>query len=342
MIYANALQCIGNTPIVRLNRVGKNSPIELYGKLEFMNPGGSVKDRIGYVLIEDAEKKGLLKPGGTIVEATSGNTGVGLAVAAAIKGYKCVFVLPDKMSEDKINFLRSFGAQVIKTPSGVAADDPRSHYSVAKRMVKEIPNSALMDQFDNLANQEIHYQKTGPEILAQMPDIDVFISGMGTGGTLSGAGRYLKEKRPSIKLVCIDPVGSIIHDVFYHGKPMKPPAPYRMEGIGEDFIPKNFDLKILDDVIQIEDQESFQYARDLLHQEGLYCGISSGGGVAGALKWAKKMGDAAKGLKVLTIMCDSGDRYMSKLWNDEWLKKEGLFDERMNNLPPVQRVEGAK
>lgn len=342
MIYENALQCIGNTPIVKLQRVAKGSLANIYAKLEFMNPGGSVKDRIAAALIEDAEKRGLLKPGGTVVEATSGNTGVGLGLAAAVKGYKCIFVMPDKMSSEKVNFLRSFGAEVILTPAGVDAADPRSHYSVARKLAEETPNAALMNQFNNLVNQQTHYEKTGPEIFGQMPQIDAFVGGMGTGGTLCGTGRYLKEKKPSVKIVCVDPIGSIIHDVFYHGKPQSPVTPYRIEGIGEDFIPENFDFKAIDAVVPIEDEASFAMARKLLHQEGLYVGISSGGAVHGALKWAESLGEKARGLNILVVLADSGDRYNSKIWSDEWLKKEGILGKETPQMPKLTKTEGAK
>lgn len=209
-IHENALSCIGNTPIVRLNRVAKGVPGNFFGKLEFMNPGGSVKDRIGAYLIEDAEKRGELKPGGTVVEATSGNTGVGLGMAAAIKGYQCVFVLPDKMAAEKIQFLRAFGAEVVITPTGVEPQDPRSHYSVARRIAKETPNAFLANQYDNLANRRAHYERTGPEILRQMPEIDALVAGMGTGGTITGTGMYLKEKKPGVKLVCAELIGGFL------------------------------------------------------------------------------------------------------------------------------------
>lgn len=342
MVHQNALQCIGNTPIVKLNRVGGDCLANLYGKLEFLNPGGSVKDRIGYYLIEDAEKRGLLKPGGTIVEATSGNTGIGLGMAAAIKGYKCVFVLPDKMSAEKINFLRSFGAEVVVTPSGVEPEDPKSHYSVARKIAQDTPNSFLTNQYDNLANREAHYTVTGPEIWKQMPEIDALVGGMGTGGTLCGTGKFLKEKKPSVQLVCVDPIGSIIFDVWKHGKIVNHPKPYMIEGIGEDFIPKNFDLSIIDDVVPTEDKESFLMARDLLHKEGLFAGISSGAAVAGAIKWAKSLGQKAKGLNILIIIPDSGDRYMSKIWSDRFLKNANIIDDKNSGLKPVRVIEGAK
>ncbi len=340
-LHENALSCIGGTPIVRLNRVGQGSGINLYGKLEFMNPGGSVKDRIGGYLIEDAEKRGVLTPGGTVVEATSGNTGIGLGMAAAIKGYRTIFVMPDKMSAEKIGFLRAFGAEVVITPCGVEPEDPKSHYSVARRIAAETPNSFLADQYDNLANRRAHYEKTGPEIWAQMPEIDVFVAGMGTGGTITGTGKYLKEQKPSVKLLCADPYGSIIHDVFTNGKQTQPAAPYKVEGIGEDFIPKNFDLALLDGVVQVTDQESLTMSRALLQQEGLFVGTSCGTAVAAALKWAKTEGARAKGLNVLCVLADSGDRYMSKLWNDQWMTEQGFLGVDGRKMPKVTLIEGA-
>lgn len=341
-VHANAISCIGNTPIVRLNRVGKDSPANFFGKLEFMNPGGSVKDRIGFYLIEDAERKGELKAGGTVIEATSGNTGIGLAMAAAIKGYKTVFVLPEKMSAEKINFLRAFGAEVVITPMGVDPTDPRSHYSVARRLAKETPNSFLANQYDNLANRRAHYEKTGPEILEQFPEIDVLVAGMGTGGTITGTGTYLKEKKPSVKLICADPIGSIILDVFENGKQTKPAGAYKVEGIGEDFIPANFDLPLLDAVVQVSDAESLTMARALLHEEGLFAGTSAGTAVAAAIKWADSQPNRGKGLNILVIIPDSGDRYMSKLWNDEWMQENDVMAAGARKMPKVTLIEGAK
>jgi cystathionine beta-synthase len=294
-----------------------------------MNPGGSIKDRIGWWLIEDAEKKGLLKPGGTIVEGTSGNTGVGLAIAAAIKGYQCVFVLPDKMSNEKIQNLRAFGAKVVVTPTAVEPDDPRSYYQVSRRLARETPNSIYMNQYDNLANRESHYAITGPEILRQMPDIDVFVAGIGTGGTICGVGKYLKEKKPSVKVLAVDPIGSIVYDYFKTGKMQTLPKTYKIEGIGEDFIPKNYDFSVIDDIIQVGDKESFLATRDLLTKEGLYCGISSGSALMGTLHWLKLMasqGQDFKGKKVLVILPDSGNRYMSKVFNEDWMREAGFLE----------------
>ena len=327
MIYDNVLKAIGNTPIVRLNKVIQGGEANFFAKLEFMNPGGSIKDRIGIWMIEDAERKGLLKPGGTIVEGTSGNTGIGLAIAAAIKGYRCIFVLPDKMSMEKIRTLRAFGAEVVVTPTAVEPDDPRSYYQVSRRLARETPHSIYMNQYDNLANREAHYQTTGPEILSQMPNIDVFIAGIGTGGTICGVGRYLKEHRPSCQVVAVDPVGSIVYDYFKTGQLKTAPKTYKIEGIGEDFIPKNYDFSVIDDMIQVEDRESFLMTRKLLTQEGIYSGISSGSAVVGALKWIRSQGSSYLNKNVLIVLPDSGNRYLSKVYNDEWMKEAGFLED---------------
>ncbi len=326
MVYENVLKVIGNTPIVRLNRVTQGGGANFFVKLEFMNPGGSIKDRIGWWMIEDAEKKGLLQPGGTIVEGTSGNTGVGLAIAAAIKGYKCIFVLPDKMSMEKIRNLRAFGAKVVVTPTAVEPDDPRSYYQVSRQLARETPNAIYINQYDNLSNRDAHYQMTGPEILKQMPEIDVFVAGIGTGGTICGVGKYLKEKKPNCQVLAVDPLGSIVYEYFKSGKILTAPKTYKIEGIGEDFIPKNYDLSVVDDMIQVEDKESFLMTRDLLTKEGLYCGISSGSAVVGALKWAQKQKDLVKGKNILIVLPDSGNRYLSKVFNDDWMREAGFLE----------------
>jgi cystathionine beta-synthase len=325
-IYENVLKTIGNTPIVRLNRVTQPSNTNFFAKLEFMNPGGSIKDRIGWWMIEDAEKKGLIKPGGTIVEGTSGNTGVGLALAAAIKGYRCIFVLPDKMSSEKIRNLRAFGAKVVVTPTAVEPEDPRSYYQVARRLARETPNSVYLNQYDNLSNREAHYQMTGPEVLKQMPEIDVLVAGIGTGGTVCGIGKYLKEKKPSTQVIAVDPVGSIVYEYFKIGKVTTAPKTYKIEGIGEDFIPKNYDFSVIDDIVQVEDKESFLITRDLLTKEGLYCGVSAGSATIGAMKWIKAQGGKFDGKNVLVILPDSGNRYLSKAFDDDWMKEAGFLD----------------
>jgi cystathionine beta-synthase len=325
-VFSNVIQAIGNTPIVRLNKVAPDLGVNFYVKLEFMNPGGSIKDRIGWWLIEDAEKRGVLKPGGTIVESTSGNTGVGLAIAAAIKGYRCIFVLPDKMSQEKIKNLRAFGAKVVVTPTAVEPEDPRSYYSVSRRLGTETPNAYYMNQYDNLANRQCHYQTTGPEIFGQMPEIDVFVAGIGTGGTICGVGKYLREKKPTTEVVAIDPVGSIVYEMYKTGAAKTRPKTYKIEGIGEDFIPKNYDFSVITDMAQVEDKEAFLMTRELLTKEGLYCGISCGAAVAGAFKWAKAQGDRLKGKNVLIVLPDSGNRYLSKVYDDDWMREAGFLE----------------
>lgn len=327
MIHHNILQVIGNTPIVKLNKIGQDSGANLFVKLEYLNPGGSIKDRIGFWMIEDAERRGMLKPGGTIVEGTSGNTGVGLAIAAAIKGYKCIFVLPDKMSEEKIKNLRAFGAKVVVTPTAVEPEDPRSYYSVSKRLAKETPNSLYIDQYNNLSNREAHYKQTAPEILEQMPDIDVFVAGIGTGGTICGCSQYFKEKKRSLTTVAVDCVGSIVTEYFKTGKVMHEAESYLIEGIGEDFIPGNYDLTVIDDMIQVEDKESFLMTRELLVKEGIYAGVSSGSAVVGALKWLKTQGKKFKNKNVLIILPDSGNRYLSKVYDDDWMREAGFLEQ---------------
>lgn len=341
MIHKSVLEAIGNTPLIKLNEVAKDCQAELYAKCEFLNPGGSIKDRLGMWLIQDAEKRGALKPGGTIIEGTSGNTGVGLAISAAIKGYKCIFVLPDKMSEEKINTLRAYGAKVVVTPTAVEPEDPRSYYSVSKRLTEETPNSFYANQYNNLANRECHFNLTGPEILKQMPDIDIFIAGIGTGGTICGVGRYLKEHKPEVEVVAVDCKGSIVMDVFKHGKPKNPAETYLIEGIGEDFIPENYDFSVISDMVQVEDKESFLETRAILKKEGLYVGVSSGAALVGAKKWLAAQGDRVKGKKVAIIFCDSGNRYLSKVFNDDWMRDvgfiesptEGVVQDFLNSMP---------
>lgn len=322
-IYHDVLEIIGNTPLVRLNRVSKGLKATLLAKLEFLNPGGSVKDRIGMAMIEEAERKGVLKPGGTIVEATSGNTGVGLAIAAAIKGYRAVFVMPDKMSEEKIRLLRAFGAQVVITPTAVEPDDPRSYYSVSRKIYEETPNSFYANQYHNPTNPEAHYHTTGPEIWRQTGGkIDVLVAGMGTGGTISGTGKFLKEMNPAIKVVGVDPVGSVYYDYFKTGE-MPRAHTYKVEGIGEDFLPTTMQFQYVDEVIRVADKESFLMARRLVREEGLLCGGSSGTAVCGALQYAR---DLPAGTTVVIILPDSGDRYLSKMFSDDWMRENRFFE----------------
>ncbi len=322
-------KAVGNTPIVRLNKVTRDLPpgIEIYVKCEFLNPGGSHKDRLAWNLIRRAEEAGL-KPGGTIVEATSGNTGASLALLAAIRGYKCVFVMPDKMSQEKVAHLRAFGAKVVMCPTAVDADDPRSYYKVARRIADETPNSFYANQYHNPANPEAHYLWTGPEIWKQTKgDFDVFVAGLGTGGTVSGTGKYLKEKKPEIQIVGVDPVGSLYYDFVKTGRVTKPFA-YKVEGIGEDFFPSTMNLKILDDIVRVDDKECFLMTRAMTREEGLFVGGSGGAAVAGAIKWAKnKSAPKGRPLKILVFLCDGGQKYVSKIFNDDWMRENGFLDD---------------
>ena len=321
-VYNDVLSAIGNTPIVRLNRVVPKSQHQFFAKVEYFNPGGSVKDRIAMSIIEDAEKSGQLKPGGTIVEATSGNTGVGLALVGLLKGYKCVFVMPEKISEEKRAVLRAYGAKVVMTPTGLEPDDPNSHYSVARRIVEETPGAYLTNQYHNIANRRCHYETTGPEIWNQMDgQIDVFVGGAGTGGTLSGIGRFFKEKKPSVKIVCADPYGSILYDLFYHKEIRDPAHSYLVEGIGEDMLPENVEFQYMDDFVRVDDKESFQYCRDLASKEGLLVGPSCGAALAAAVKYSETLKSPSK---ILVMFPDGGRSYLSKAFNEQWLKEQKL------------------
>lgn len=321
-VLNNILEAVGHTPIVKLNRCVPKSPHNFFAKIEYFNPGGSVKDRIALKIIEEAEKRGDLKPGGTIVEATSGNTGMGLGLVAAVKGYKCVIAIPDKMSEEKINTLKSFGAEVIITPAGVEPEDPRSHYSVARDYAKK-HGAFLTNQYNNPDNVQAHYETTGPEIWEQMDGkIDIFAGGAGTGGTISGVSKYLKEKNPNIKIICADPVGSILFETFYHGKHTTPPGKYEVEGIGEDMLPENVHFNRIDEFIQTEDKETFLKCRDLLKLEGLFVGPSCAAALVGALKYAQNIKEQKN---ILVLFPDSGSKYLSKVYNDNWMKSKGFI-----------------
>ncbi len=324
-IHDNILGTMGNTPLVRLNRVSRGVRAQVVAKVEYFNPGSSVKDRIGITIIEDAEKSGILKPGGTIVESTSGNTGVGLAIAASMKGYKCVCVMPDKMSDEKIRVLRAYGARVVVTPTNVEPEDPRSYYSVAKKIVEETPNSILANQYHNPVNPQTHYDTTGPELWRQTAGkIDVFVAGMGTGGTISGVGRFLKEMNPKIQIVGIDPIGSILHDYFYSGK-MTEANSYKVEGVGEDFIPSTYDFDVIDDIVRVTDKESFLMTRRVVREEGMFVGGSCGFAVAGALRYAAER-DLGPDKMVVVLLPDSGSRYLSKIFDDNWMRENQFLE----------------
>jgi len=324
-VYDNILQAIGKTPLVRLSRVGRGLPCLLYAKVESFNPGGSVKDRIALNMIEEAERSGRLKPGGTVVESTSGNTGVGLAIACALKGYKAAFVMPDKMSQEKIQLLRAYGARVVITPTAVEPEDPRSYYNVAKRIVSETPNAILANQYHNPENPHSHYLTTGPEIWEQTQGrVTDVVVGMGTGGTISGVGRFLKEQNPDIQMVGVDPSGSILLETWQQGHvPENAQAStYKVEGIGEDFLPSTLDLSVIDAVLRVTDKESFLWTRRLVKEEGIFCGGSSGSAVAAAVRYAQNL--SADRL-VVVVLPDSGSRYLSKVFDDKWMRENSFL-----------------
>src|SRR5246127_955528 len=333
----NILETMGSTPLIRLNRLTKGLEPEIFVKADYMNPGGSVKDRIGKWMIDDAERRGVLKPGGTIIEGTSGNTGMGLALVAVTRGYKVVFTINDKQSREKIDLLKAFGAEVIVCPTAVEPEDPRSYYSVAKKLAREIPNSYYPNQYENPMNPQAHYETTGPEIWEDSGGkITHFVCGMGTGGTISGVGRYLKEKNPNVKIIGVDPIGSLYYEYAKTGKVGKAKT-YVVEGIGEDIFPATMDFKVMDDVVQVNDQECFVWARRLVKQEGIFTGGSGGGCVSGALRVAKAL---PKGSFVVAFLPDTGMRYLSKVYSDEWMRERGYVDA---NVPlSVEDVVNAK
>src|SRR5687767_14082472 len=324
--YANVLETISWTPLIKLNSVTRGIRTPVYAKAEFFNPGGSVKDRIAIPIIEKAEREGSLRPGGTIVEGTSGNTGTALAIAAALRGYKCIFTMPDKMSQEKVRLLKAFGAEVIITPTAVPPDHPDSYVMMAKRIAKETPNAILADQFYNDANPQAHYDITGPELWEQSEGrITHFVAAAGTGGTITGVGRYLKEKNPEIRIIAGDPVGSILADYWRtDGKEIREGVPYKVEGIGQGRVPGTLDMGVIDDFQTVTDKESFAMARRLTREEGLFVGGSSGLITHVALRVAREVNDP--NAFVVTVLCDTGERYLSKLYSDEWMRENQMLD----------------
>lgn len=330
MWHDNILGTVGNTPLVRLNRVVDGLPCTVLAKLEYFNPGGSVKDRIGLAMIEDAEEKGELKPGGTIIEGTSGNTGAGLALAAIARGYKCIFTTTDKQSQAKVDVLTALGAEVIVCPTAVAPDDPRSYYSVAKRLSEEIPNSFYPNQYDHPANTEAHYKSSGPELWDQTGgEITHYVAGAGTGGTISGTTRYLKEQNADIKAIGVDPYGSVYYK-YFHTREFDDNEiyPYATEGVGEDILAGNMDFDLVDDYVRVTDKESMQMTRRLAKEEGLFLGQSSGMVMAGALQWLNANMDSLTADDIVVVlMPDSGFRYLAKTYNDEWMRRHGFLEQ---------------
>lgn len=324
-IKNNILETIGNTPMVRLNKITQDLPCEVVAKVDYFNPGNSLKDRMALKMIEVAEKEGKLKPGGTIIECTSGNTGMGLALAAVVKGYKCIFATTDKQSKEKSDILKAVGAEVIVCPTNVEPSDPRSYYSIGKRLAKEIPNSFLCNQYDNLANRLAHYESTGPEIWQQTDGkVTHVVVTAGTGGTVTGVGMYLKEKNPNIKIWAIDVYGSLLTKYFKTGEiDMGEVHPYVTEGFGEDFVPQNYDMRYIDHFEQVTDKDGAVMARRLAREEGLFCGYSAGSCIQGLMQLKDQL---KKDDLVVCILHDHGSRYIGKVYNDQWMMERGFLD----------------
>jgi cystathionine beta-synthase len=340
-VYENVLQAIGHTPLVRLNRLVGKEDAAVYAKCEFLNPGGSIKDRMALLILDQAERDGRIRPGAMLIENTSGNTGMGVALWAAVRGYRCVFTMPDKMSSEKVNALKALGAEVIVTPTNVPAEDPRSYYETAKRLHRETPGSFLLNQYHNKENIEAHYRSTGAELIEECERAgltpDFFVAGLGTGGTMSGAGRRLKERYQKLKNIGVDPDGSVFLDYFKTGK-LGPSHVYKVEGIGEDMLCGALDFSVLDDIRRIDDKEAFTAARRLAREEGLFAGGSSGAAVHVACELARELGS---GKTILVVLPDSGSRYISKFYSDEWMKDNGFLDPA-DRLGTVADVLGGK
>lgn len=321
----NILETIGSTPLVRLNKITKDFPCEVYAKVEYFNPGNSTKDRMALKMVEVAEQEGKLRPGGTIIECTSGNTGMGLALAAIVKGYKCIFATTDKQSQSKVDILRALGAEVVVCPTNVEPDDPRSYYSVAARLARDIPNSFFPNQYDNLANRQAHYETTGPEIWNQTDGkVTHVVVTAGTGGTVTGIGMYLKKKNPAIQIWAIDVYGSLLTKYFRTGEiDMNEVHPYISEGFGEDFVPQNYDMSVIDYFEQVTDKDGAVMARRLAKDEGMFCGYSSGSAMQGLFQLKDKL---KKGDVVVVLLCDHGSRYVSKVYNDQWMAERGFLE----------------
>ena len=336
-IKNNILETIGNTPLIRINKITQSLPSQVLAKVDYFNPGNSIKDRMAVKMIEVAEREGILKPGGTIIECTSGNTGMGLALASVVKGYKCIFTTTDKQSREKVDILRAVGAEVIVCPTNVAAEDPRSYYAVAQRLAKEIPNAFHSNQYDNLANRLAHYESTGPELWEQTDGkITHLVSTAGTGGTITGTAMFLKQKNPNIKIWAVDACGSLLTHYYKTGLiDMTKVHPYVSEGFGEDFVPENFDMSMIDHFEQVTDKDGAIMARRIAREEGIFCGYSAGSCLQGLMQLKEHL---KKDDMVVCIFHDHGSRYLGKIYNDQWMIDQGFMLEAINIAPELKKV----